>query len=93
MRFNAPVTTAGLGLISDALDSGPAVAGSVEDRAVGAVKRFLASLAVPARLREAGLSRAALAEVAEHAMDDWAITRVPRQPDRSELDGLLNAAW
>jgi alcohol dehydrogenase class IV len=93
MRFNAPVTTAGLGLISDALDSGPAVAGSVEDRAVGAVKRFLASLAVPARLREAGLSRAALAEVAEHAMDDWAITRVPRQPDRAELDGLLNAAW
>ena len=98
MRFNAPVTGVGLSLIADALDNrSPAdsthVEITAEERAVAAVERFLAVLSVPARLRDVGVTRAALAEVADHAMDDWALTRVPRRVERPELDGLLHAAW
>ena len=98
MRFNAPVTGAGLALIADALDnrssadSTPAEI-TAEERAITAVERFLATLSVPARLRDAGVTQAALAEVADHAMDDWALTRVPRRVERPELDELLHAAW
>ena len=57
------------------------------------MERFLAVLSVPPRLREVGVTRAALADVADHAMDDWALTRVPRRVERPELDELLHAAW
>jgi alcohol dehydrogenase class IV len=93
MRFNAPVTGAGLTLIADALDARSTAGAASDERAITAVGRFLAGLAVPARLRDVGITRAALAEVAGHAMDDWAITRVPRRMERPELDELLQAAW
>ena len=98
MRFNAPVTGVGLSLIADALENrSPADSThaeiTAEERAVTAVECFLAVLSVPARLRDVGVTRAALAEVAHHAMDDWALTRVPRRVERPELDGLLHAAW
>ncbi|HMD95083.1 MAG TPA: iron-containing alcohol dehydrogenase, partial [Trebonia sp.] len=96
MRFNAPVTGAGLALIADALDNqSPAETGpaetTAEERAVTMVERFLASLAVPARLRDVDVPSAALADVADHAMDDWALTRVPRRVERPQLDELLHA--
>jgi alcohol dehydrogenase class IV len=93
MRFNAPVTGPGLALVAEALDTRPAAEAAAEKRAVTAVEGFLAGLAVPSRLRDVGITRAALAEVADHAMDDWAITRLPRRVERPELDELLQAAW
>ncbi len=93
MRFNAPVTGAGLTLIAEVLDPRPTAEPGAEKRAITAVEGFLADLAVPARLRDVGMTKAALAEVAGHAMDDWAITRVPRRVERPELDQLLHAAW
>jgi alcohol dehydrogenase class IV len=93
MRFNAPVTGAGLTLIAETLDTRPDAEAAPEERAITAVGRFLVGLAVPARLRDVGVSRPALAEVADHAMNDWAITRVPRRVKRPELDELLQAAW
>jgi alcohol dehydrogenase class IV len=93
MRYNAPVSGPGLALIAESLDTRSVTEPAANKRAVIAVERFLASLAVPVRLRDVGISRAALAEVADHAMDDWAITRVPRRVERPELDGLLHAAW
>jgi alcohol dehydrogenase class IV len=93
MRFNAPVTGPGLALVAEALDTRSAAETDAEKRAIMAVERFLAALAVPARLRDVGITRAALAEVADHAMDDWAITRVPRRVERPELDDILHAAW
>jgi alcohol dehydrogenase class IV len=93
MRFNAPVTGPGLALIAEAFDTRPTAQAATEKRAVTAVEDFLAGLGVPARLRDAGVTRAALAEVANHAMDDWAITRVPRRIERQELDELLHVAW
>jgi alcohol dehydrogenase class IV len=93
MRFNAPVTGAGLTLIAETLDACPDAAAAPDERAIAAVGRFLAGLTVPARLRDVGVTRPALAEVAVHAMNDWAITRVPRRVKRPELDELLHGAW
>jgi alcohol dehydrogenase class IV len=93
MRFNAPVAGAGLALIAEALDNRSADDGAADKRAIAAVESFLTGLAIPARLRDVGIDKADLAEVADHAMDDWAITRVPRHVERSELDELLHAAW
>jgi alcohol dehydrogenase class IV len=93
MRFNAPVTGPGLVRIAEALDARSAAGPAAEKRAITAVEGFLASLEVPARLRDVGVTRAALADVARHTLDDWAITRVPRRVDRPDLDELLDTAW
>jgi alcohol dehydrogenase class IV len=39
------------------------------------------------------VTKEALVEVAEHAMDDFSITRVPRPVDRDGLLQLLQTAW
>jgi alcohol dehydrogenase class IV len=93
MRFNAPVTGAGLALIAETLDSRPPAPTAADTQAITAVERFLAGAGVPARLRDVGLTAAALTEVADHAMADWAISQVPRPVARPQLDELLNAAW
>jgi hypothetical protein len=61
--------------------------------APGDRERFLAGAGVPARLRDTGITAAALTEIADHAMADWAITRVPRPVARLQLDELVKAAW
>lgn len=93
MRFNAPVTAAGLALIAEAMDGCSPSEAAADKRAITAVERFLADLGVPARLRDVGITRAALVEVIDHAMGDWAITRMPKPAERPELDELLHAAW
>jgi alcohol dehydrogenase class IV len=92
MRFNAPVTRERLALVADVLDPG-ATGGSAEELATAAVERVLVDLNVPQRLRDVDVDRSAIAEVVEHALDDWSITRVPRSVNRSELTQILDAAW
>jgi alcohol dehydrogenase class IV len=75
MRFNAPVTGDGLALIAETLDSRPPAQAAAGTQAITVVERFLADAGVPARLRDVGLTAAALTEVADHAMADWAITQ------------------
>ncbi|KWX67724.1 iron-containing alcohol dehydrogenase [Mycobacterium sp. NAZ190054] len=84
MRYNEPVTGTRMAAIGDVFGAASAAA---------AVREFIAELGVPTQLREVGLAREVLAEVVDHAMDDWAITQVPRPADRDELLELLDAAW
>jgi alcohol dehydrogenase class IV len=93
MRFNAPLTGPGLARVAETLDGRFPDESTSDGQAIAAVEGFLAGLGIPARLRDVGLTRAALAEVADHTMDDWAITRAPRRVDRPALDELLDAAW
>ncbi|MEN2738375.1 iron-containing alcohol dehydrogenase family protein [Microbacterium sp. X-17] len=90
MRFNAGVTDAGLRAVAAALrperEPDPA-------EAVDAVEELLARAGAPRRLREVGVDRDALEDVAAHAEDDWSITRVPRPATSDELRGLLAEAW
>jgi alcohol dehydrogenase class IV len=60
---------------------------------VDAVVEVLASFAVPSRLRDVAVTREAVIESADHAMDDWAITAGPHTPNRHEVIDLLTNAW
>jgi alcohol dehydrogenase class IV len=57
------------------------------------VEAMLGEWQVPLRLREVGVDRSALAEAAKHAMDDWAITQVPRRVELADVMQLLESAW
>jgi alcohol dehydrogenase class IV len=93
MRFNAPVTKDRLPLIADVLDPSPRAGASADERAIAGVEQILTDLEVPRRLRDVDFPQEAIAEVADHALDDWSITRVPRPVSRDELTRLLQAAW
>ena len=93
MRFNAAVTGARLSRVADALDARPQADGSPADRAIAAVKRVLAEVGLPARLRDVGVVDTVLPQVADHAMDDWFLTQVPRRAGHDDLMDLLQAAW
>jgi len=93
MRWNAPVTEAGLRRVASTLVAAPPDGASLAGIAVAAVERVLAEAEVPARLRDTGLARDALPEVVGHTLNDWALTRVPRQVGHDDLMDLLNAAW
>jgi alcohol dehydrogenase len=93
MRFNATATLdRGATVIEALLDrggsaNGPAVASDV-------VEKFLNRLAVPRALRDIGVKRDDLSEIADAAMLDWFISRNPRPvSDAAALREVLGAAW
>jgi alcohol dehydrogenase class IV len=92
IEFNAPVTQLGLTRVVDALDGGRP-ARSTSERAARSVRHLLADLELPLRLREAGVQRDALGEIAQHALDDWWLSRAPRPAGADDVDALLDAAW
>jgi alcohol dehydrogenase class IV len=93
MRYNAPVTGPRLVRIAEALDGASGDGGPAHERAVAAVERLMALVRVPARLRDVGVERTLLGQIADHARDDWTSTRVPRPADRADLTALLQRAW
>ena len=93
MTYNSVVTKDRLALLADLLDPAAAKGATAQDRAVASVREVLTDARVPQRLRDVGVAQDALVEVAEHAVDDWSITRVPRPIDRDGLLQLLQAAW
>lgn len=100
MRYNAPVTQARLARVAEALSpSLPAPASPpghplTSPAAITQVQSLLARLALPARLRDAGVAREQLDEVARAAMNDWFLTRNPRPVhDPADLTQLLLEAW
>jgi alcohol dehydrogenase class IV len=90
LRFNAGAAVAGYRRVATALGSGQA---SGEGLAATFAALF-DRLGLPRRLRELGVARAALPELAALAMEDWFMRGNPR-PVRSpdELEPMLEAAW
>ncbi len=87
MRFNAQATEgeSRLQLVAEALHASDAIAG---------VETLAARLALPKRLRDIGVPRAALSQLAEDAIADWFLHQNPRRvTGRTELLELLEAAW
>jgi alcohol dehydrogenase class IV len=90
MRFNIGHTDQQLVAVAEALrPTGP----WDPDSAIHAVEEFLADVGVPTRLRDVGIDRASFEMVADHVMDDWSSTTVPRRADRTEILGILHSAW
>ena len=88
MRFNAAVLGHRLTTMADVLG----VSGRDPQDVIAEIERLLAEFEVPTRLRDIGVAGGVLNEVADHAMDDWAITAGPRVPDRDEVLQLLHDA-
>lgn len=93
MRFNVPVTQPRLARIGAALGVPATGAASTDiDAIVARLAQCLQPLGLPSRLGECGLSVDALDEIAEHALADWFVTRVPRPVTRDDLLQILRDA-
>ncbi|MGP3756844.1 iron-containing alcohol dehydrogenase family protein [Streptomyces sp. IBSNAI001] len=90
MRFNAGTVPGRLTAIGSYL--GLAGTSSPED-VVTEVERLLEVFEAPRRLQDIGVEQGALGEAASHAMDDWAITAVPRPPEGQDVRELITGAW
>ena len=92
MRYNAPVTGARSTALLEALSGVP---GATAEQSPGdRVASLLASLPVPRRLREIGITPEDIAPIAKAAMSDWFITRNARPVKEIEsLKNVLDAAW
>lgn len=91
MRFNAQATGARAAKVAVAL--GVPGARGAED-AIAAVESFLSRLALPRRLRDAGIAREAIPAIASHAMGDWFLQKNPRRiQGLHELEAVLQLAW
>lgn len=93
MRYNEPVTGGRLPLVAEALGADAYHSGASAGTAVRAVEGMLARLGVPSRLRDVGVEHDALGAIADAAIDDWSVTRVPRPVRREDLASLLEGAW
>lgn len=92
MRYNAPATIDGLALVSDVM-SPCSTSGGALARCIAEVDVLLGHLDVPKRLRDVGVAYDAIPKIIEHALQDWALGRVPRRAGDEELTLLLDEAW
>ena len=96
MRYNLPVRQAAFAKIGELL--GETISGLSEEaaaeRAITAVERIRADIGIPQRLRDLGLKREQLPQLAEKA---FAIKRLmntnPRQPTQADLIEILEQAF
>lgn len=92
LRFNAEAAKAGLANVAAAL--GLARDDDVVTPVVDAVQAMFGGLKVPRRLRDVGVPREALGDIAANAMGDWFLRGNPRPVrDVSELRQVMEAAW
>jgi alcohol dehydrogenase class IV len=89
MRFNAEVVPHRIAALADYLG----LSDHSTDAVIAQVEHLLDVFEAPRRLQAIGVPRDALAEAAEHAMDDWAITAGPRTPEAQDVRDLLDRAW
>jgi alcohol dehydrogenase class IV len=93
MRYNAPVTADRMASIASVLKPTSSPASDPVATAVTEVQSLIAAAQTPTRLRDTGVSHAALAGIVDHAADDWALLFTPRPPSRNHLLHLLHTAW
>lgn len=94
LRFNAGVSTPGLKKLAAALSLPDAEGDSAPGRAITALESLFQGLKLPRRLRDVGVPREALPEVAAVCMDDWYLQNNPRPiHDAAQLVQLLEEVW
>jgi alcohol dehydrogenase class IV len=89
LRFNGEAAASGLAKLAIALDLAPDV-----ESVIAGLDRILAPLALPRRLRDVGVPKDALPDLAALGMADWFLrgnARPVREP--AELLQVLEAAW
>ena len=93
LRFNAEAAEFGLRKAAAALGLAGDGAGAL-DRINGSLDRIFASVGSPRRLRDVGVERDRLPEIAARGMEDWFLRGNPRPVSHaSELQDVLEQAW
>ncbi|MBU6497258.1 MAG: iron-containing alcohol dehydrogenase, partial [Rhodospirillales bacterium] len=91
VRFNAAAAPAGIAKVAIGLGLD---AGSTPNAVASALAGVGAALGAAARLRDAGISHHALADIAARGMDDWFLRGNPRPVESAaDLQSVLEAAW
>ncbi|MGE4238954.1 iron-containing alcohol dehydrogenase family protein [Ramlibacter sp.] len=94
LRFNAEAAAAGITKLVDALGLRLAVGESEVEAVIAKLEAIFGALGVPKRLRDAGIGREVLHELATIAFGDWYLQNNPRKiRDVAELEGVLEQAW
>ncbi|HSW21119.1 MAG TPA: iron-containing alcohol dehydrogenase, partial [Ramlibacter sp.] len=94
LRFNADAAAAGMGKVAAALGLPFSDPATQLQQAIETVQAIFRALGVPSRLRDVGVPREDLGELAQIAMGDWFLRGNPR-PVRSagELQKIMEQAW
>jgi alcohol dehydrogenase class IV len=94
LRFNADAARDGLRKMAAALSTPRPQAEPLVATVVDALELLFGRLGTPRRLRDVGVPRDVLPEVAERAMSDWFLRGNPREVGHhSELREVLQEAW
>jgi alcohol dehydrogenase class IV len=94
VRFNAEASRDGIAKIASALDIRAEDGSSTSEAVVRTLGTLFETLGVPVRLRDVGIARESLAELAAIAFDDWFLQSNPRRiRDIAELAQVLQSAW
>jgi alcohol dehydrogenase class IV len=94
VRFNADASRAGLEKIATALDVKRSDGDTSSVAVVRALEDLFQTLALPRRLRDVGVPRQSLAELAAISFDDWYLQSNPRRiKDAAEVQQVLEEAW
>lgn len=92
VRFNAEAARAALEKVATALGAGGSA--SPADAVVAALDGLFARHDLPRRLRDAGIARDSLADIAERSLNDWFLRGNARAVGGpAELQRLLEDAW
>jgi alcohol dehydrogenase class IV len=93
VRFNAQAAPAGLGKLAVALGR-PAQGAAAAMQVIAGLDAIFDALQTPRRLRDVGVTRESLAELAAISMEDWFVRDNPRRVrDADELQQVLDSAW
>lgn len=94
LRFNAEAAPAGLAKVATALGLPQGQGEAQLQQVTAAVQAIFGALGVPARLRDLGVPREDLPELAQLAMGDWFLRGNPRPvKEAAELLQILEQAW
>jgi alcohol dehydrogenase class IV len=94
MRFNLPVAAAALAEAAWAMDSRADTPSAAAEDGIARVSALIASLGLPRRLRDVGVTQDALPRLAHLALQSRAVHTNPRPVTAvAEVEALLRAAW
>lgn len=94
IRFNASAADAGLHKLATSFGLSRSGPGAPAESVITVLDGVFSSLGIPRRLRDAGVPRESLSELAAVCMEDWFIQSNPRRiRDASEVQQVLEAAW
>jgi len=94
LRFNAGMAGPGLLKLAMAFGIDSVEQGASAEGVIDALDKIFSSLALPRRLRDVGLPKDALADIASKGMADWFLRGNPRPvQNASELRVVLDEAW